>query len=212
MKLDLQPSYLYTKYDPPGNTHNLLALSCCATAIAWPLPCTRSAPYSLYLLAIDPLSTARTPPRFTMASPTTVRLRHHTESTLAATRTLHEDMDMTHGTPCTPLPLQRIITNMSTWTRRRLTDATTTDRANSHDSLTHLTPPDDDLDEFQRCTSAPSLPSTTSFHHLANDSLPSPSMSLRRTIVPPLRRIIQRPHGPPRGTSRVATPGQALNS
>uniref|UniRef100_A0A8R7K4K1 Uncharacterized protein n=1 Tax=Triticum urartu TaxID=4572 RepID=A0A8R7K4K1_TRIUA len=78
-------------------------LSCCATAIAWSLPCTRSAPYSLYLLAIDPLFTACTPPRFTMASPTIVRLRHHTESTLAATRTLHEDMDMTHGTPCTPL-------------------------------------------------------------------------------------------------------------
>ena len=161
----------------------LLALQCCATAIAWPLPCTRSAPYSLYLLAVDPLSTGRTPPRFTMASPTTVRLRHHTESTLAATRTLHEDMDMTHGTPCTPLPLQRIITKTSTWTRRRLTDTTTTDRANSHDSLTHLTPPDDDLDELQHRTSAPPLPSTIIFHHYADDNLPPPSLSLRRTTI-----------------------------
>ncbi|XP_044378877.1 uncharacterized protein [Triticum aestivum] len=37
-----------------------------------------------------------------MASPTTVRLRHHTEPTLAATRMLHEDMDMTHRTPTKP--------------------------------------------------------------------------------------------------------------
>ena len=158
---------------------NLLALQCCATAIAWPLPCTRSAPYSLYLLAVDPLSTGRTPPRFTMASPTIVRLRHHTESTLAATRTLHEDMDMTHGTPRALLPLQRIITKTSTWTRRRLTDATTTDRANSHDTLTHPTPPDDDLDELQHRTSAPPPPSTIFFHRLADDNLPSSSLSLQ---------------------------------
>ena len=137
----------------------------------------------LYLLAVDPLSTGRTPPCFTMASPTTVRHRHHTESTLAAIRTLHEDMDMTHGTPCTPLSLQRIITKTSTWTRRRLTDATTTDRAISHDSFTHLNPSDDDLDELQRRTSAPPLPSTTSFHHLADNSLSPPSLSLHRTTI-----------------------------
>lgn len=154
---------------------NLLALHCCAIAIAWPLPCTRSAPYSLYLLAIDPLSTAHTPSRFTMASPTIVRLRHHTESTLAATRTLHENMDITHETPCTLHPLQRIITNTSTWTRRRLTEATTTDRANSHDSLTHPTP---------RMTILMSS-STAPRHHLAHQRSPSATLLTTTCRLPP---------------------------
>ena len=144
-----------------------------------------------------------------MASPIIVRLRHHTELTLAATRTLHEDMDMTHGTPCTLHPLQRIITKTSTWTRRRLTDTTTTDRANSHDSMTHPAPPDDDLDELQRRTSAPPLPSTIIFHHYADDSCHlSPCHSAeRQSPDPPRRCITQQHHGPPRGASRVATPG-----
>jgi hypothetical protein len=99
---------------------------------------------------------------------------------LAATRTLHEDMDITHGTPCTPhtldaLQLQQIFTETSTWTQRRLTDTTTTARVDVHtlDSLTHPTPPKTILTRLP----APHLGTTSpvndhpQLHHLATTTL-----------------------------------------
>ena len=64
---------------------------------------------------------------------------------------------------------------------------------------------------FWHHITAPPPPSTISIHRLADDTPPSSTMSSaeRQSHDPPRRCTTQRQHRPPRGTSRVATPGQA---
>lgn len=84
-------------------------------------------------------------------------------------------------------------------------------RANSHDSLTHLSPAHDDLDDFS---------GTVPWHHISGQrssstGLPTTAYGLppcrsaeRQSPVPPRRCTTHRPHRPPRGASRSSSRGK----
>jgi hypothetical protein len=106
--------------------------------------------------------------------------------------------------------LQWILTETSIWTQRRLTDSTTTARVDMHtlDSLTHPTPskttltklPDGDLNK---------TPGTAPRHHLSHQRSSTNTTLLTTTPCRPFLVAPLSNDRPPRGASRVTSPGQA---
>ena len=198
------------------------ALLCCATAIDRPpalgshicasaiaVLTLGSHHSSLYLLVVVSPPTARTHPRFTVASPTTIRFRHRTEPRWPqpgrSTRTWTQLTEHRTHLNCDALQLQRALTQTSTWTQPRLTDTTQTQCANSHthDSLTPLTLPEDDLDE---------TPGTTPWHHRSINDHPPPPARRRHLPAALLRVAPPNDDRPPRGASTGRLPGASVAS
>jgi hypothetical protein len=121
------------------------------------------------------------------------------------------------------LQLQRILTKTSTWTQRRLTDSTSTQRANSHtlDSLTLQALPDNNLNEttstaprhhlsYQRSSSSTALPTTAPrrlFHVTSsNDDRPHGVIVVHPVTSPTDYRPEALVGSSPRGKSVASNP------